>query len=404
MSRTVTLVLVDAAGTALGALPPYEVSMPWWQEVSDVVAGARDRYGVDVVVLRLLHADRPVPHGGAVTYLAQVDAAPAAPLRAATPDLSDHPLRAHWAGPGAPAASVAWATGELARLGAPAVTAVQQRAWNLSTIWCLRAADRPGATPVAWLKQVPPFFAHEATVLGWLAAAAPGAAPPLLAAGAYGRMLLAHVPGEDWYDAPPEGRQHIAADLHDIQLRSLSDLDALVAAGLPDRRSGRLLASLRGVAARHGTGVPGLSELVDALPGRLAEAATCGLPDVLVHGDPHPGNVRAGDGRRVILDWGDCFAGSPAFDILGLADGLPPAEADALVADWVRRWRAAAPGSDPARAVAVLRPVAALRNAAVYAGFVANIEPSERRFHAHDVPVWLHRAVEAAATSYGTNA
>ena len=62
MGRTVTLVLLDAGGTLLGALPAYEVPLPYWQEVADVVAGARHRYGIHVDVLRLLGADR-VGHG-----------------------------------------------------------------------------------------------------------------------------------------------------------------------------------------------------------------------------------------------------------------------------------------------------------------------------------------------------
>jgi hypothetical protein len=408
MSRTVTLVLVDAAGRPLGALPPYEVPMPWWQEATDVVAGALDRYGLDVTVLRLLRTARPVPHGGAVTYLAQVDAPPAVALSPvdldpAETDPAGHPLRAPWAAPGGPAASVAWAAGELARLGlAGAVVAVQQRTWNLSAIWRLDAA--PDAAngvrgPVAWLKQVPPFFAHEPAVLRWLGAVAPGTAPQLLAAGARGRSLLAHVPGDDWYEAEPADRHLIAADAHRIQTCSVAEVDALVAAGVPDRRGERLLRLLRGVAARHGNGVPGLAALVDTLPDRLADVAACGVPDALVHGDLHPGNVRVAGERRVLVDWGDSCVGHPGFDILGLAEGVPAGDADALVDAWARRWRAEAPGSDPARAVALLRPVAALRAAAVYADFVANIEPSERPFHAADVPHWLGAAVTAATNT-----
>jgi hypothetical protein len=412
VSRTVTLVLLDAAGATLGALPPYEVSLPWWQEVSDVVAGARARYGVDVAVLRMLHADRPAPPGGAVTYLAQLfdpagphgtggsggqvgpdgSGAPGLPLVPIEMDLPEHPLRARWAGPGAPAASVAWAAGELRRLGRPVGPAVQQRAWNLSTIW--RFDDPAGGPPVAWLKLVPPFFAHEAVVLEWLAGAAPGAAPSPLATDGRGGTLLAHVAGEDRYGAGLADRHQIAAELHAIQVASAPIVDALVGAGLPDGRSQPLLGVLRAVAAGH----PGLEPLVETLPRRLAEVARCGLPDVLVHGDAHPGNVRsAGAGPAVILDWGDSFAGHPAFDILRLAEDLPATEAESLVAAWARRWRRDAPGSDPARAVALLRPVAALRNAAMYAHFLANIEPSERPFHAADVPAWLARAASGNA-------
>lgn len=53
----------------------------------------------------------------------------------------------------------------------------------------------------------------------------------------------------------------------------------------------------------------------------------------------------------------------------------------------------AVPGSDPGTALELLRPVAALRNAAVYARFLAHIEPSEHRYHAADVGGWLDRAL-----------
>ncbi|RQX47938.1 aminoglycoside phosphotransferase family protein, partial [Micromonospora chalcea] len=57
-----------------------------------------------------------------------------------------------------------------------------------------------------------------------------------------------------------------------------------------------------------------------------------------------------------------------------------------------RRWRTDVPGSDPHRAVDLLRPVAPLRLAAVYAMFLAAIEPGEHPYHVHDVPAALARA------------
>ena len=56
--RHVTLVLCTPDGHVLGALPPYDVASPWWQETADVVAGAKALYGVDITVLRLLHVER----------------------------------------------------------------------------------------------------------------------------------------------------------------------------------------------------------------------------------------------------------------------------------------------------------------------------------------------------------
>ena len=68
------LILLDTLGVPLGALPSFEVEVPWWPEVEEVVSGARRRYGVDIQVLRLLAADGdPLSEEGSrVTYLAQL--------------------------------------------------------------------------------------------------------------------------------------------------------------------------------------------------------------------------------------------------------------------------------------------------------------------------------------------
>jgi hypothetical protein len=63
-SRIVTLVLCRGDGSVLGSLPPFEVDVPWWQEVGSVVSGARARFGLDVTVLRLLAETRIRPPAG----------------------------------------------------------------------------------------------------------------------------------------------------------------------------------------------------------------------------------------------------------------------------------------------------------------------------------------------------
>lgn len=389
MSRTVTLVLVDSAGVPLGALPPYDVPEPWWQQVGAIVDEARRRYAVEVSVLRLLAADRPEPPGGHLTYLAEVATAPARELAPVAVDLASHPLRAPWAEPGGPARSVAWATAALDRLGRPVTAVAQHRTWNLSAIW--RLDGRRGS---AWLKQVPAFFRHEAAVLRWLAAATPDTAPGLLAADDTGRILLDHVPGEDRYHAEPAERAAIAVDHHAVQLRAADDAAALVAAGVPDLRGPALARWIRDRLAPYDVTVA--ADLLAGLDDRLDAVRRCGLPDTLVHGDLHPGNVRGDGTRRTVIDWGDSFVGHPAFDILRLTETLAPAVAGPLVDAWAARWRAEVPGSDPRRAVDLLRPVAPLRMAAVYAMFLAGIEPSEHPYHRGDVPACLERAAASA--------
>ena len=409
------LVLVDGAGAPLGALPAFPLAEPWWQEVAEVVAGARARFGVTVEVLRLLHAELPEPPGGEVTLLAQLDgAAPPGLAPVEGVDMSPHPLRAPYANPGGPARSLAWATAALAEAGWSGVTTTQIRTWNLSAVWRLdepegARLDEPEGARRAWLKQVPAFFRHEAAVVRWLGEAVPGAAPCLISAGEEGRILLADAPGVDGWDASPAQREEIAAVSHRIQLASIGALDTLVAEGVPDRRGPRLGRWIRERLTpwrpAPGEAVPDVARLLDDMDARIAAAAECGLPDTLVHGDLHRGNTRLGGGTPVVIDWGDSTVGSPVADIIRLtggadgdadiarlSGGADGATSAALVGSWAARWREAVPGCDPERAVALWRPVAELYLGAVYAAFVDGIEPSEHPYHAGDVAPSLRRA------------
>ncbi|HZM75901.1 MAG TPA: aminoglycoside phosphotransferase family protein [Candidatus Limnocylindrales bacterium] len=366
MPRTVTLKLVDAGGALLGALPPFEVDLPWWMEAADIVAAARRLHGVEVAVLRILGTEPGLTHGGKVSYLAELVSGTAA-LIPSTLDTADHPLRPDYARPGGPARSLAWAASVL---DDPIQTVEQQRTWNLSAIWRLTTARGD----VMWLKQVPRFFFHEAAVLSYLDHLA------LHAFDDAGRMLMGNIPGSDLYDAPYPVREEIARDMVKIQLKAANDLGTLLRLGVPDRRGRNLAGRLRGL----------LDEpwILD----RLNAASAGGLPDTLVHGDLHPGNVCGTPTERTIIDWGDSFIGHPAFDIIRLAERLSEPETVRLYAFWADLWRAAIPDCDPLGAVEAIRPVAALRNAMVYADFLANIEPSEHPYHAQDVDYWLARA------------
>jgi phosphotransferase family enzyme len=360
-------VLVTGDGDVLGAMPPFEVGTPWWQEVSEFAEEGRP-------VLRLLSVDGPD-----VTYLAETSA-PVAGLRAVEVDLAPDPRRAPYAEVGGPAASLAWARGVLGP-----VAAHQQRTWNLSAIWRL---DRDGRT-VAWLKQVPSFFGHEPAALRLVDSLAPGLVPPLIAAGPDGRMLLAHIEGDDRYGGDADLCDRIAEAFHPVQVALAGRPD------LPEIPDGRIDAErIRRVATPFLDRIDGLAGLVDELPERRTAIDECGLPDTLVHGDLHPGNVRTDEGGRLtIMDWGDCTIGHPALDILRLTGDLDDPEP--LLRAWAHRWRQSVPGCDPRRAVELFRPVAALRGAVIYSAFLDAIEPSEWPYHAADVPRCLAEAVAA---------
>ena len=113
--RRAALVLCGPGGAVLGRLPEVAVETPWWQDVEPVVAAVRDEFGIDVVVLRMLDSELARPHGGLVTYLAEVaDRLPPDAAEALEPwdgELDEQPLRLPYARPGGPTADLASAEG-----------------------------------------------------------------------------------------------------------------------------------------------------------------------------------------------------------------------------------------------------------------------------------------------------
>jgi hypothetical protein len=389
--RHVTLVLCTPDGHVLGALPPYDVALPWWQETADVIAGAKELCGIDVTVLRLLHVEREQTRdGGPITYLAEVDEPPGVEL-APWPDdpNADEPLRQQWAKPGGPQADLAWAEWVLADRGSPLSAPAQQvRTWNLSSLWRL-PTEGGGA---AWLKVVPPFFAHEGGMLERL----PADIVPRVIATEGPRMLLDEIAGEDQYFAPLDRLVRMVPMLVGLQVDWVSRVDELLEMGLPDWRHPSLAALAEEAVARTAGELDAetrarLADLLAGLDERFAAVESCGIPNSLVHGDFHPGNVRGNDDRLVLLDWGDCGVGHPLLDQAAFVERLSPTDRASVDSLWADLWRDAVPGSDPERAARLLEPVAALRQAVIYDMFLAAIEPDERVYHVTDPAAWLRR-------------
>ena len=372
----------------------------WWPDVQSIVQAVRERYGIEVVILRMLDSELPRPHGGGVTYLAEVSTPIArSPLAAEALQpfdvtLDEQPLRLRYAKPGGPDADLAWAEEVLAaRRIERDGPAEQMRSWNLSSIWRLPLAGGRSA----WLKVVPPFFAHEGDMLRRLQ----GDAVPRLLGHDGDRVLLDDVPGDDQYDAAEPELLEMVTMLVDLQAAWIGRVDDLLRIGLPDWRGPGLTARIGDVVQRRSAELTAddqatLATFVSALPARFAEVAACGMPDTLVHGDYHPGNLRGEPGNLTMLDWGDTGVGQPLLDMPAFLAVAPPASVARIREHWLAAWRAAVPGCDAERAAGLLAPVAAGRMALIYQTFVDNIEPVERRHHDADVLDWLSRTAGLA--------
>jgi hypothetical protein len=400
MPRRVSLVVCSGTGEILGTLPAFTIDDPWWPEVHPVIEAARERFAVEVVVLRLLDVVSDTYNGGDVTYVAELVERPPRdlPLTPAPADVDEeHPLRAGWARPGGVAATIAWADDALAAIGRPRTgPAAQVKTWNLSSILRL-----PTAAGDVWCKSVPPFLAHEGTIMALVGADEPALVPTLLASDrATGTVLLADAPGDDDWEAPEARLLTMVRTLVQLQARWVDRIDELLAAGLPDWRAHPLTRLVDALLSRPDVRAQladdelrALDALTASLPDRLAAIAACGVPETLVHGDFHQGNWRF-DGRSlVLLDWGDSGVGHPMLDLSAFEERVSDDARPRVRAAWVDAWRAERPGSDPSRAAELIAPIAALRRAVIYQGFLDGIEPSERRYHGSDVPDWLRAAL-----------
>ncbi len=384
--RFARLVLIAPDGTIVGALPALPVATPWWQDIAPVIAAVREAHGVEVIVLRALEI-APNPKSVKVTYLAEI----AEPIAGAEPwhgELDEQPLRNSYAKLSGPAADLAWAGGVLADKGlVPVGPARQVRTWNLSSLWAIPVTDE-----TVWLKAIPPFFAHEAPLISALA----GEAVPTLLGHEGNRMLMAEIPGDDLYEAEADQLFAMVDLLVALQTKWIGREPELLTLHLPDWRAGPLTKAMAATIERNAPVLStknrgALGAFLNGLPKRFSDLAECGLPDTLVHGDFHPGNVRGQGARLTLLDWGDSGIGHPLLDSSAFLDRIPAEAVEAVRAVWLARWREALPGSDPARAMTLLAPIAAARQAVIYQGFLDRIEPAEHPYHAADPADWLTR-------------
>ncbi|MBF8191470.1 aminoglycoside phosphotransferase family protein [Nonomuraea sp. K274] len=423
MSRTVSA-WVTWGTEHLGVVGPFAVDVPWWAEVEPVVTHLRQALGVDVLVLRLLSVDGGEgARDGHVTYHVEALERPEPglppplpadhaflnrpPLDRPLPDralldrsedeLLDRPdevldraegLRAPWAGIDGLRELLDWASDTLTARGRPPTGPIRQRkTWNLAALFTLPTADGP-----VWLKATPHFAADEATVIGAFAALDPGLVPTVIASGP-GRVLLEHLPGEDCWDASAE----IIAGAVTRLVAAQAALAGAVPPGVPDRRGSVLAGQVRDLLAgdvgRELTAeeVTGAYRLVERWP-TLDE---CGLPDTIVHGDFHPGNWRSDGGPPAVVDFADAHLGNPVLDGARACDFLPPAKRPAAARAWIDAWTAHAPGSDPARALAIAEPLAHLSYAVRYQEFLNGIEPSERIYHLGDPAAGIRAALRS---------
>lgn len=363
MREVIALVTVD--GRYVGAVRPFTVSSPWWNDVEQVTEHLDAVLGVPTAVLRLVSGSGEFTRGGTVTYQVEAYGTPDPAALVAGPShvFPDTPLRLPWARPGGPADLLAWAGNHVTRVG----DARQKKTWNLSCVFRLETdAGR------VWVKALPPFFAAEPAALRLVSEQDPTLVPAVIATAPL-RVLMADAPGTPCRDTTPEQVRSVVPRLVAVQA-------ALAGRPHPDLPE-----------------VPMWSTEVAGSRERAAALLTTGLPTTLLHGDLHPGNWQSDGVTHQVIDWADAHWGHPALDAARLWTFLPPRLRPLLRDVWTAAWLRHAPGSDPATALELAIPLVHVFNAIRYRIFLANIEDSEQIYHLGDPEYEFERARAALA-------
>lgn len=320
-------------------------------------------------------------------------------------------LRPAWAEAGWLATVSDWITGALAAAGRPAPHAITQvKLWGISTV--MRVDHHTGAdSQRSWFKAVCPHFGHEPALTQLLADHLGDRVVSVIATDVNRRWMLMDDLGEAVVLSDP--RQHRGEFQHlvAIQRWSLERAAALANQGVPRRSLDTLCAEFVDVLADPvcadliGIDSARAAELAAWLQGAIERVQRLGVPDVLVHGDFHPGNIAAVGDRHVLFDWSDA-AIAPAFvDVVTWTWWLDddPVAADEVWESFATAWSR----SGWVDAVTANRDdvqgVAGAYHTVSYAGIVRNLDRHRRPEHAYGLGHFFGLVTSAFAAATRTD-
>jgi Ser/Thr protein kinase RdoA (MazF antagonist) len=148
-----------------------------------------------------------------------------------------------------------------------------------------------------------------------------------------------------------------------------------------------------------------LHELVPQLHTMCHALAAYRIPQTLVHGDLHPGNIAGGQGAFRFFDWTDGCIAHPFFDlVVMLADAAVRPDASEvcprLCDSYLALWTAYEPLARAQEAWQLAEPLGALHHAVSYQHIVTGLEPTAQHELAWGVSFWLRKVLQVLSRDH----
>jgi hypothetical protein len=429
-ARPLLLVSDDGSWT----LPFCESKAPLEGRIGPLVQMLRDSLGAQVVVLRQIQS----PENASVYLLENLrpgwtppqgqwmgrEELPALPL--AVPehrpllerwfvetDEGVPAIRNAWERPGWFTEAGGWMLDQLSRLGLTATGPVEQ--YRTVSISCLLRV--PTSAGALYLKTMLPIFGHEPALVAALSELYPSRVPQVLATDLERRwFLMREFHGGSLFSRKEiEPWEQTVRLLARIQVECSQRTDWLLSLGCHDRRLDRLAGQIDALFADTAALTPTGSEFTPAEIDRLrdlaprlkqicAELAAGPVPQSLVHGDLHGGNIAASDDEVLIYDWTDGCVAHPFLDLITLIKpGCLPEVPDAytrLRAAYLEAWTACAPMDDLIPLFEQAQLLGLLHQAISYQGITNSVEAKGE--WASGVPDYLRSLLRRIDTGAAT--
>ena len=281
---------------------------------------------------------------------------------------------ADWLGP-----VEAWIDGQVEREGMLELV----KKWSISVV--IKVPTHAGRI---FFKQALdlPLFVSEPVVTRELAALLPGHIPGVVAVDEQRQWILLEDFGETLRDE--KGDNVICEMLQvftGIQAQLAGRADELLAMGCIDRRlpwlRGQVEALFADEVTREILKEGELEKLVAHVPLYLEmcdELATLPVPETLLHGDLHLGNVAYKGGRYIFFDWTDASVGHPFFDLIVVHNERDAERKGRSLAASLQSWRAWGDEQVLQRTWRVATPLCFLHHAVSYLYILRNLPAAKR--------------------------